>query len=90
RAYNTYNYSSERVADGGFVRLKNVSLTYEFPDHFKRSMKMSNFSLRFNATNPWLIYADKKLNGEDPEFYRTGGVAMPQTSQYTLTLNVGF
>lgn len=90
RGYNTYNYSSERVADGGFVRLKNVSLTYEFPDHFKRSMKMSNFSLRFNATNPWLIYADKKLNGEDPEFYRTGGVAMPQTSQYTLTLNVGF
>lgn len=90
RGYNTYNYSTERVADGGFVRLKNVSLTYEFPDHFKRSMKMSNFSLRFNATNPWLIYADKKLNGEDPEFYRTGGVAMPQTSQYTLTLNVGF
>lgn len=90
RAYNTYNYSTERIADGGFVRLKNVSLTYNFPEQFKSSMNLSNFSLRFNATNPWLIYADKKLNGEDPEFYRTGGVAMPQTAQYTLTLNVGF
>ncbi|MTG98646.1 SusC/RagA family TonB-linked outer membrane protein [Myroides albus] len=90
RAFNAYNYSSERVADGGFVRLKNISLSYEFPDHFKKSMKMTRFSVRFMATNPWLIYADKKLNGEDPEFYRTGGVAMPQTAQYTLTLNVGF
>ena len=90
RAYNTYNYSTERVADGGFVRLKNISLSYEFPELLKKNLKLSTFSLRFMATNPWLIYADKKLNGEDPEFYRTGGVAMPQTKQYTLTLNVGF
>jgi hypothetical protein len=30
RAYNAYNFSDERVADGSFVRLKNVSLSYEF------------------------------------------------------------
>ena len=89
-AYNTYNYSDARVADGAFVRLKNISLGYEFPDHFKKSMNLSTFSLRLMTTNPWLIYADKKLNGQDPEFFRSGGVAMPVTSQYTLTLNVGF
>lgn len=89
-AYNTYNYSDARVADGGFVRLKNISLSYEFPDHFKKSIGFSNFSLRAMATNPWLIYSDKKLRGQDPEFFMTGGVAMPVTSQYTLTLNVGF
>lgn len=89
-AYNTYNYSDVRVADGGFVRLKNVSLGYEFPDHFKKSVGFSAFSLKLMATNPLLIYSDKKLNGQDPEFYRSGGVAMPITSQYTLTLNVGF
>lgn len=89
-AYNTYNYSTERIADGGFVRLKNISLGYEFPDHFKKSMGLSTFSLRAMATNPWLIYSDKKLRGQDPEFFRSGGVAMPVTSQYTLTLNVGF
>ncbi|TDS55930.1 SusC/RagA family TonB-linked outer membrane protein [Myroides indicus] len=89
-AYNTYNYSTARIADGDFVRLKNVSLAYEFPDHFKKKMKFSNFSLRLMTTNPWLIYSDKKLNGQDPEFFQSGGVAMPVTSQYTLTLNVGF
>lgn len=90
RAYNTYNYSDERIADGGFVRLKEVSLSFEFPQDLKRNLKLSNFSLKVTAFNPWLIYADKKLNGQDPEFFRTGGVAMPVTSQYTLTLNVGF
>lgn len=89
-AYNTYNFSDARIADGGFVRLKEVSLGYEFPDALKRALKMSNFSLRATAYNPWLIYSDKKLNGQDPEFFRSGGVAMPVTSQYTLTLNVGF
>lgn len=88
--YNTYNFSTERIADGGFVRLKNISLAYEFPDYLKKSLKLSNFSLRAMATNPWLIYADKKLNGQDPEFFQSGGVAMPVSSQYTLTLNVGF
>ncbi|MCP1995021.1 SusC/RagA family TonB-linked outer membrane protein [Flavobacterium sp. HSC-61S13] len=87
-AYNTYNYSDQRVADGGFVRLKNISLGYEFPDHFKKNLGFSAFSLKLMATNPWLIYSDKKLRGQDPEFFRTGGVAMPITSQYTLTLNV--
>jgi hypothetical protein len=27
------------------------------------------------STNPLLIYSDKKLNGQDPEFYRSGGVS---------------
>lgn len=89
-AYSTYNYSTDRIADGGFVRLKNISLSYEFPDLIKKNLRMSNFSLRAMATNPWLIYSDKKLRGQDPEFFRSGGVAMPVTSQYTLTLNLGF
>ncbi|SFI99467.1 SusC/RagA family TonB-linked outer membrane protein [Myroides guanonis] len=90
KAYNSYNYSDARIADGGFVRLKDVSLGYEFPDLVKKQLKLSNLTLRATASNPWLIYADKKLNGQDPEFFRSGGVAMPVTTQYTLTLNVGF
>ncbi|MEC4114199.1 SusC/RagA family TonB-linked outer membrane protein [Myroides pelagicus] len=90
KAYNTYNYSDARIADGGFVRLKDVSLTYEFPELLKKQLRLSNFSLRATASNPWLIYSDKKLNGQDPEFFRSGGVAFPVTTQYSLTLNVGF
>jgi len=89
-AYNTYNYSDVRVADGDFVRLKNVSLSWEFPKDFKRKLGVSAFTLKGSAVNPWLIYSDKRLHGQDPEFRNTGGVAFPITSQYTFTLNVSF
>ncbi|TDX10368.1 SusC/RagA family TonB-linked outer membrane protein [Flavobacterium sp. S87F.05.LMB.W.Kidney.N] len=88
RAYNTYNYSDVRIADGDFVRLKNISLSWEFPKEFKSKLGVSTFTLKGSAVNPWLIYSDKKLNGQDPEFRNTGGVAFPITSQYTFTLNV--
>ncbi|OXA78848.1 TonB-linked outer membrane protein, SusC/RagA family [Flavobacterium aquidurense] len=88
RAYNTYNYSDVRIADGDFVRLKNVSLSWEFPKDFKRKIGVSTFTLKGSAVNPWLIYSDKRLNGQDPEFRNSGGVALPVTSQYTFTLNL--
>ena len=52
-------------------------------------MKLSNLSLKLQATNLFLIYADKKLNGQDPEFFNSGGVATPVPKQFTLTLKIG-
>jgi len=87
-AYNTYNFSDVRIADGDFVRLKNVSLSWEFPKAFKQKLGVTNFTLKGSAVNPLLIYSDKRLNGQDPEFRNAGGVALPITTQYTFTLNV--
>ncbi|MNX94161.1 hypothetical protein D3C86_1263840 [compost metagenome] len=88
RAYNTYNYSDVRIADGDFVRLKNISLSWEFPADFKKKIGVSTFTLKGSAVNPWLVYSDKRLNGQDPEFRNSGGVAFPVTTQYTFTLNL--
>ncbi|MCF0208372.1 MAG: SusC/RagA family TonB-linked outer membrane protein, partial [Bacteroidaceae bacterium] len=88
-AYNAYNYSTERVADAGFVRLKDVSLTYDVPKKLVRNIGLSNISLRLAATNLCLLYADKKLNGQDPEFMNSGGVATPLSRQFTFTLKLG-
>jgi len=90
RAYNAYNYSTARIADGSFVRMKEISLTYSFPQAAIEKLKMQHLSLKVQATNPFLIYADKKLNGQDPEFFRSGGVAVPMSQQFTLTVRVGF
>jgi hypothetical protein len=87
--YNAYNYSSERVAKGDFIRLKEISLTYDFPKSLISGLKMSALSLKGQVTNPFLLYADKKLNGQDPEFANAGGVAAPVPKQFTLTLRVG-
>ncbi len=89
RAYNAYNFSTARVAKGDFIRMKEISLSYDFPKSMISSLKISDLSLKLQATNLFLIYADSKLNGQDPEFFNTGGVAAPVPKQYTLTLRFG-
>ncbi|MDY4248686.1 SusC/RagA family TonB-linked outer membrane protein [Bacteroides pyogenes] len=87
--YNAYNLSDVRVAKGDFIRMKEISLSYDFPKKWIAPVKISALSLKLQGTNLFLIYADKKLNGQDPEFFNTGGVAIPVPRQFTLTLRVG-
>ena len=88
-AYNAYNYSTARVADGGFIRLKDVSLTYDIPQSFLHKIGLTTASLKLDATNLFLLYADDKLNGQDPEFVNAGGVATPLPKQFTFTVRLG-
>jgi len=90
-AYNAYNYSTERIANGDFIRLKEVALTYVFPDAWlKKTAFINRASVKLATTNPYLLYADKKLNGQDPEFINSGGVAAPISKQITATVRLGF
>jgi hypothetical protein len=70
--------------------MKEISLGYEFPQSLISSLNLNSLSLKLQATNLFLLYADKKLNGQDPEFFNTGGVAVPLPKQFTLTLRFGF
>ncbi len=88
-AYSAYNYSTERVAKGSFIRLKDISLTYDVPKTFINKIGLGSASLKLDATNLFLLYADKKLNGQDPEFVNSGGVATPLSKQFTFTLRLG-
>ena len=89
--YNAYNYSDARIADGSFIRMKEISLTYDFPKNLLGNQKvLKNLSLKMQGTNLFLIYADKKLNGQDPEFFNSGGVAAPVPKQFTFTIRAGF
>ena len=88
-AYNGYNYSTERIAKGDFIRLKEISLAYELPNSLFKHTPIRTASVKLQATNLFLLYADKKLNGQDPEFLNMGGVASPVPRQFTLTLKLG-
>lgn len=87
--YNAYNYSTERIAKGDFIRLKEISLTYDFPSSWTRALRINTASLKLSATDLWLCYSDKKLHGQDPEFVNSGGVANPNPKQFTFTLRFG-
>jgi len=88
-AFNAYNRSTERVAKGDFIRMKEISLGYDFPKKWVSALHLSTLSAKLQATNLFLIYADKKLNGQDPEFFNSGGVAVPMARQFTFTLRLG-
>lgn len=90
QTYQMYNKSTERVAKGDFIRLKDVTIGYNFPKKWLKGTSINKVSMSFQATNLWLLYSDSKLNGIDPEFYLAGGVSMPVTKMYTFTLNVTF
>ena len=89
RVYSAYNLSNVRVAKGDFIRLKEISLAYDFPKTWFSNTPINNLSVKLQATNLFLLYADSKLNGQDPEFFNTGGVASPMPKQFTLTVKVG-
>lgn len=87
--YNAYNYSTVRTAKGDFIRMKEISLAYDIPQQWVKHLALTSASVKLQATNLFLIYSDKKLNGQDPEFYNAGGVASPMPKQFTLTVKLG-
>ena len=88
--YNLYNYSDERVVSGDYIKLSNISFSYLFTKRICDMFKLTNASLSIVANNIWTIYSDKRLNGQDPEFFASGGVALPSSKQITLSLKLGF
>lgn len=87
---SSYNFSDQRVADGGFVRLKQARLSYNLPAKWMNSIKFKTATISLVGNNMFLIYADKRLNGQDPEFFASGGVALPLSRDYTFSVKLGF
>ncbi|NOU60855.1 SusC/RagA family TonB-linked outer membrane protein [Marinifilum caeruleilacunae] len=88
--YQLYNKSTARVADGSFVRIKNISLNYNLPDSWLRSLNLQSANIKLQAYNLGLLYSDKKLNGIDPEFFQSGGISLPMARTYSFSVNLGF
>jgi hypothetical protein len=89
-AYDLYNKSTQRVADGSYVRLKSVRLSYALPSTWIRKIGATTGSLSIEGQNLTLLYSDSKLNGQDPEFFSSGGVALPQPKLFTTAITISF
>ncbi len=87
--YDLYNKSGLRVANGDYIRLKAVRLSYLVPASFTNHIGLSSATISLEGQNLALLYSDGALNGQDPEFFRSGGVSLPQPRQITFSLNIG-
>ncbi len=88
-AYDLYNKSDARVAFGDYIRLKNVRLRYNLAQKVVKRLGISNASFSLEGQNLFLLFSDKALKGQDPEFFSSGGVSLPQPKMLTFSLNVG-
>ncbi|MDN5202378.1 SusC/RagA family TonB-linked outer membrane protein [Fulvivirgaceae bacterium BMA10] len=88
-AYQLFNKSTARVADGDYIRLRNVRLAYQVPPQWASRFGLSSASFAVEGQNLALLYSDDALNGQDPEFFRSGGVSLPQPRLITFSLNIG-
>ena len=59
------------------------------PKNLINKIGLTTASLKLDVTNICLLYSDKKLNGQDPEFVNSGGVATPMPKQVTFTVRLG-
>jgi len=88
QAYNTYDYSDIRIAKGDNIRLKEISLGYTFDKDFLRETRIRQLSVKLQATNLALLYADKRLNGDDPDYLANGYIPI-SPKRLIFTLRVG-
>jgi hypothetical protein len=100
-AYQYYHYKAyydcdSWVYDRTYVKLREVSLRYEFPKKFVNSLGigLTRASIAFVANNPWLIYS--AVPNIDPSevvgtsyYYLEGGQAM-STRTFGATINLTF
>jgi TonB-linked SusC/RagA family outer membrane protein len=80
---NNYRLSNAAWGDASFIRLKNVSLKYNFKD-LLRTLKFNNITLYIQGQN---LFTITSYDGFDPE---TKGYSMPPISIYTAGLQVSF
>jgi len=89
--------STQFMEDGSYVRLKNVTLAYNFPSRILNRIKMSSARLYVTAIN---LATFTSYSGWDPEVntdYRAGNInqggdfyAAPQIKSIVFGLNIGF
>ena len=83
-----YNRSDIRVADGSYIRLRNIILTYNLPVELLRKIKIKGAQLQLQGQNLYL-WADPKLNGQDPEAISTG-ISIPAPKSASLGIKLNF
>lgn len=97
-AYQYYHYQANYDLDHwiysrSYLKMRELSVTYDFPKSLlsKANIGLTNASISFVATNPWLIYSacpnvDPSETGDE---WLEGGQA-PSTRSFGFTVKLGF
>ena len=88
-AWTMYDYSTARVVSADYVKLQNVSLTYEFAKKLLRKCRLGRLAITASATNLY-TFCDKRLRGQTPTQGGFSEIQLGDTPTYSLMLNIEF
>ncbi len=91
--YGSSGVAEDAIQDASWVRLRNISLSYNFSSRWIQKLKLQNLSLSVYAKNLWL---HTRYTGIDPETNLTGNsngrgldyFNLPNTRSFGLSLKV--
>lgn len=88
---NRYIYSDINVLSGDYIRLRQISLTYDLPAGIAKKVLAETLRMSLSIQNPGLLWTANK-EGYDPDFTANIGsnYNLPAARSYTLSFNVNF
>lgn len=88
-AWAMYDYSDLRVVSADYLKLSNISLTYEFAKKVLKPWGLQRLAITLSATNLY-TFCDSALRGQTPTQGGFSEVQLSDTPTYTLGLTVDF
>lgn len=91
RSSSNLRNSTRYIYDGSFIRLRNLTVAYNFPTELVNNIKLSSARLYFRGINMWTWTRDPDLY-VDPEAAFSGVINSPVPNLKTLSigLDLGF
>jgi TonB-dependent starch-binding outer membrane protein SusC len=88
---NPLNRSVLSYFDGSFVKIRSMSLGYNFPASIVNRVGARSLRVYAIATDPFILFSPyRKAGGIDPEGAGTVGIDTPPVRSMTLGLNLSF
>jgi len=82
-----YTSSSRNYLYTDYIRLKNISLSYDLPQRYAAKIKLNGVQVYAQATNLWTM---TNFLGWDPEFAGSDSGVYPQSKNVTMGVKLSF
>ncbi|GHA74904.1 SusC/RagA family TonB-linked outer membrane protein [Pontibacter akesuensis] len=83
---STRYYSTLQYVDGSFIKVRDITLAYSFPQSISERLRLSNLRVYATAKNYFILKSE--IDPYDPE--RGGALSFPMTKQMVFGINVAF
>jgi len=90
-ATNPLNRSVLSYYDGSFVKIRTISLGYNFSQNINRKLGSRSLRVYATASDPFILFSPyRKIGGIDPEGTGTVGIDTPSTWSFIFGINMSF